>query len=191
MTKLIFIDIETTGLDLDRHEIWEVGCIVREVTPGDTDPSYDDQEYHWFLPVDRPKADLIALNIGKFFERFPSFTNRLPEDISDPLNFANEFMRLSVGAHLVGACTDFDAYRIAKLLKKEGCIAAWNYHLVDVENLLAGKLGIQPPWKWRDTLETCGIDLEKYEQHTALGDARLARDVYDWVMNPVNGKDLS
>lgn len=183
MTKLVFLDVETTGLDLDRHEVWEVGAIVRtQVYDGNTITGWTEKEYHWFLPVDRSRADLIALNIGKFFDRYPSFTDRTPRDISDPLTFANEFMRLTVGAHLVGACVDFDAYRIARILRINGCIEAWNYHLVDVENLLAGKLCIPPPWKWRDTLTTVGIDMEKYEQHTALGDARLARDVYDWVM---------
>jgi hypothetical protein len=60
--SLAFIDTETTGLDPDRHEIWEIALIV------------DDQEYQWFLPVDLGKADPIALNIGRFHERYRSTT---------------------------------------------------------------------------------------------------------------------
>ncbi len=41
---LAFVDTECTGLDPDRHEIWEVGLIV------------DDEEHSWFLPVDLAKA---------------------------------------------------------------------------------------------------------------------------------------
>lgn len=32
MTVLAFVDTETTGLDPDRHEIWEVALIVRRPT---------------------------------------------------------------------------------------------------------------------------------------------------------------
>ena len=45
---LVFLDIETTGLDPEVHEVWEVGAIVRIPTaegPG----SYIEKEYHWFL----------------------------------------------------------------------------------------------------------------------------------------------
>lgn len=88
MTKLAIIDTETTGLDPDRHEIWEVALIVREtldVEPGvlveyadgevvgrteiPNPPRVVDTEYVWQLPVDLAKADLIALNIGRFHER--------------------------------------------------------------------------------------------------------------------------
>ncbi len=58
MTRLAFVDTETTGLDPDLHEIWEVGLII------------DDKEYHWFLPVDLGSADAFALNIGHFHERY-------------------------------------------------------------------------------------------------------------------------
>lgn len=78
MTRLVFLDTETTGLDPDRHEIWEVGCVVRE-EPTEQERSaaaragktidVDRREYVWQLPVDLSKADPIALNVGQFFTR--------------------------------------------------------------------------------------------------------------------------
>lgn len=61
MTTLAFIDTETTGLDPVRHEIWEVGMILRG----------DDwrREYVWQLPVDLGRADVIAMNIGGIRQR--------------------------------------------------------------------------------------------------------------------------
>lgn len=90
---LCFIDTETTGLDPERHEVWEVACILRrqqtphdavhdtvasgpgESVQADLDEARGrmvgthDEEFVWQLPVDLSRADLIALNIGHFHER--------------------------------------------------------------------------------------------------------------------------
>ena len=55
---LAFIDTETTGLDPDRHSIWEVGLI----TP-------DGDEHLWQFPVEEMSADPFALEIGRYWER--------------------------------------------------------------------------------------------------------------------------
>ncbi|WP_267595513.1 hypothetical protein [Carbonactinospora thermoautotrophica] len=39
MTRLVFIDVETTGLEPDRHGVWEIGAIVRTED--------GDHEYLW------------------------------------------------------------------------------------------------------------------------------------------------
>lgn len=69
-----------------------------------------------------------------------------------------------------------------------------HYHLVDVENLAAGYLAAQcrlqkawltlplPPWN-SDALSTAiGVDLAIFDRHTALGDARWSRAIYDQIM---------
>lgn len=186
MTRLIFLDTETTGLDSDRNEVWEVAAIVRELDVPDT-VDVDDVEHHWFLYVNLEKADLIALNIGRYFERHPTMDDRSkPEAISNDTVFAREFFRLSIGATIVGAVPDFDTRFLSKLLKRNNLISAWHYHLVCVENLVAGKYGMQPPWKSDELFYKLGYDTEsvKYVEgkHTAMGDARVVRDVYDLVM---------
>lgn len=97
MTTLCFIDTETTGLDPERHEVWEVAIILRTVDEQSPAERYAadvrawsaipegerehatvpilaasstvDVEYVWQLPVDLARADTIALNIGHFPER--------------------------------------------------------------------------------------------------------------------------
>lgn len=184
MTKLIFLDTETTGLDIDRHQVWEVGAIYR-----DTETPEPDEEYHWFLHVSIPRADPIALDIGKFWDRHPfgisySKTEKKAAalETSNESAFAHEFFKLSYRAHIVGAVPDFDTYRLAPILRSNGLIPAWHYHLVCVENLIAGKLSIQPPWKSDEIFEKLGYTRNIEDRHTALGDAREVRDIYDIVM---------
>ncbi len=193
--RLIFCDCETTGLDSDRHEVWEVGAIVREWKPPEIEGAgtWEEKEYHWFLYVNLDKADLIALNIGRYFERHPTMLAKSkPTDITNGTAFAREFFKLSIGAHIVGAVPDFDTRFLSRILKRNNLLEAWHYHLVCVENLAAGKLGIEPPWKSDEIFEKLGIDTstEEYQKgkHTALGDARVVRDVYDKIMAKSGGR---
>jgi DNA polymerase III epsilon subunit-like protein len=52
---------------------------------------------------------------------------------------------------------------------------------VDTEPLAAGFLGVTPPWKSDELARKLGLDLETFERHTALGDARLARAMFNAV----------
>lgn len=97
-----FVDVETTGLHPDFHEIWEVGLITPE-----------GYEKEWQLPVDLGRADSKALAIGRYHER-KGRTRGFK--VNDLRQFAAEFARETRGAHLAGACVAFDAERLAKLL---------------------------------------------------------------------------
>lgn len=193
--RLAFVDTETTGLDPKRHEIWEVGLVLR-------DEEGNEGEYRWFLPVSRLQdADPMALSIGKFHERHPQgyafkqnhdlvplpskFDHGHPDRPAtvDLSSFCRQFAKLTYGAHLVGAVISFDEERLRALLHRMGEIPGWHYHLVDVEALAAGKLAKEPPWDSNDLALKVGVVSGDYVRHEALEDARWARDIYDACMN--------
>jgi hypothetical protein len=216
MSSICFIDTETTGLDPVRHGIWEVALI----TP-------DSCEHVWQFPVDEMAADPIALNIGRYWER------RWPDDcevtaldaiydahkptsrrknfpgqgraITPTTTWCRHFRDLTAGLHLAGAVVSFDEERLRRLLRRNGVLHRWHYHLIDVEALAAGYLSglatasrelgdpkadgptdeeirlIQPPWKSDGLSAALGVDPEDFERHTALGDAKWARAIWDAV----------
>ena len=186
MTKLAFCDTETTGLDPDLHEIYEVGLIVRE-------ENGEEHEHHWWLPVDLGMADARALAVGRFHERYPG-----PKELIRRFEFGDEFSALTRGAHLVGAVISFDEERLRRLLRSNGACPEWHYHLVDVEALAAGSLAgmnselgdllasspdmFTPPWDSEALSRAVGVDPDQFDRHTALGDARWAMAIYDAVM---------
>lgn len=211
MTRLCFIDTETTSLDPDRGEVYEIGLIVR-----DSEPQHD-KEFRWWLPVDLNVADPNALKVGRFFERRPNQSRvwkgalQWAPDSSgkveqaDTWEVAASVMELTAGAHLVGAVPSFDAAFLSRLLRARGCCPAWHYHLVDVEALAAGYLagkcttdfasgqlagalaedGVdlsRPPWSSNDLSRAVGVEPKDFDRHTALGDARWAREIYDAVV---------
>ena len=193
-----FVDCETTGLDPDRHEIWEVGLILP-----------DGSEHEWQLPVDLSRADPMALKIGGFHERRGVYSDRREgTPMSSHLFFAHEFVKLTNGLHLAGAVVSFDADRLWRLLRASGECPMWNYHLIDVEALAAGwLLGVRhdaadmageasdamtehaanvvtarPPWNSTELSLAVGVNPDQFDRHTALGDARWAAAIYEAVM---------
>lgn len=248
--KLAFVDTETTGLDPDRHEIWEVALIVREeVEPepreiierdgpeivGRTLESQPrrmiDTEYVWQLPVDLARADLIALNIGRFHERrYPGNpypispftmlggnvekieherTTDLPAEATERALgvvseqhlqiWAERFVALTWGATILGMVPSFDEERLRRLLVRLGQCPGWHYRPVDVETLAAGYRAGRAdqtirsggyvgeefvpaiPWKSDALSKAIGVDPDQFDRHTALGDARWTRAIYDLV----------
>lgn len=200
--RLIFLNTETTGLDSDRHEVWEVAYIVR-------DAERDDVEHCAQLPVSfLDCADPMALRISGFWER-RLVADYFSGDAGPVVRFTNDrnasvavgawamaFCRLLAGATIVGAVPDFDVRFLSAFLRRHGLPWTAHYHLCDVENLAVGFLAAQsvtrgafypevrPPWDSDKLAGALGVKLGDDARHTALGDARWARDMYDAVMKP-------
>jgi hypothetical protein len=106
---IVVVDTETTGLDADLHEVWEVAAVKRSIhEDGNT---YED-ERHWFLPVTMQDADPMALKISGYYERCPED----PRDITGLRAFASEFVRFTLGCTLIGALPSFDEERIRNIV---------------------------------------------------------------------------
>lgn len=168
--SVIFVDVETTGLEPDRHEIWEIALIEEDGT-----------EHEWRLePQHMRQASPDALRITGFYDRVAAAgEDGFFSGTSRP-RIAWEVARLTAGRHLVGAVPSFDARFLADFLRSEGHVEAWHYHLVDVEALAAGRLGIAPPWDPGALAEQVGVT-GLGGKHTALGDARWAKAIYEAV----------
>lgn len=185
MTALAFVDTETTGLDPDRHEVWEVALRLR-VLPDEDGKAPADVVRQWFLPVDLGKADPVALTIGRYYDRFEAPPTQREKrgllEWTDPhAEFAAEFAELTHGAHIVGACPSFDDGFLKRLLRKNGACPGWHYHLIDVEALAAGALGLEPPWDSDELNGLLGIVVDG--KHTAAGDVAWAVAMYDAALD--------
>lgn len=122
---------------------------------------------------------------------------------SDPLAVAAELAPLLARSLIVGQNPWFDAWFADEFLRRNGQILAADIHYRDLSSmatgyfsaagLQAGDLDGDPldgsrldPMGLRRLATRLGIDLAPYnlDMHTALGDARLDRDVHDTMTAP-------
>lgn len=187
MNKIVFIDTETTSLRPDRRA-WEVGLIVRK-------PNAEDRECSFLVDtddIDLGNADPFALKIGRFYDRHPQAGVMKKEPFGGLVSSEHDVLRavefLTRDAHLVGAVPNFDADVLGTRMRAHGIFPSWHYHLIDVEALAVGFLHarvgglIDLPWNSDWLTNQIGLDpVPDEERHTALGDARWARAIYDRV----------
>ena len=172
-SSVCFVDTETTGLNPDVHRVWEVALSV------------DGQSSSWLIslsPEEIAAADPRALEVGAFRERYLSPGPRGRERMRwKPAEIARKILDLTWDRHLVGANPAFDANFLRRLLEREGMEPHWSYHLVDVEAMAAAVLYQQPPWRSDDLFRRLGVEPGEFERHTALGDTRLVKAVYEAI----------
>lgn len=189
--SITFLDLETTDLDPRKGQIWEVGVIRRRHGV--------DTEFLWQLAVDLDRADPRSLAVGQFHDRFvvpvgweAARLDPATGQVQQRLTLAeamSDFVRLweweddRPVTHMVGAVPSFDDGYLKVLFAEHGARVCWHYHLVCAENLAAGCLGLEPPWDSDDLSRAMGVDPHRYVRHSAIGDCRLARDLYDAVMS--------
>lgn len=182
---LAFVDCETTGLDPFQHDPWEIAVILRK-------PEEADQEHVFRIAPDLAGADPKALEINRFHERTsaPDWTWNEPQDV------ARSLYRLLDSAILVGSNPSFDADMIAIVFGRHYWQPKpWHYRTVDIATLAAGYIygndrdfmlrNDRPFSSYWVSRELSVEPPAKDVAHTALGDARWARDVYDAVTGGV------
>lgn len=200
-TPIAFVDCETTHLDAGIGEAWEVAVILRE----DNDPATD-TEYVWEFAIDPEAADLEALRIGRWHERrqLPAgsdqaaFTGCVPAEPMSRDDAVKAITNVLRGTVLVGSNPGFDDRFLRKLLGPGS--AQWHYRPLDVATLAAGwRLGMASvirrfggtpgpddvprlPYSSREMSRFMGVEPPgDGVAHTALGDARWCRDLFDAV----------
>lgn len=165
MADVAVVDVETTGLDPVLHVVWEWAIIV-----GDDEHSGQVR----LTPDQLGMAQPAALEVSGFLRRYRYRYGTAP----GPTATAAEIARLTEGRTLVGAQPHFDASFLTALLQEQ----PWKHRLMCVESMAAAVLGFPEPRSLSDTATALGIELAGMERHTALADARLAKQVYEQVL---------
>ena len=162
-----------------------------------------------FVDVDLTGADQESLAVGGYYARHPNGRaacglSDLGDELYSPEDAALFVAHWTHDAAVVIGCTvNFDTETLEPLLRAHDLWPGWDYHILDVTTFAAGwirgrqlaplpdlaavepagwtNLDVRPPFKSRTIAAALGIVQPADEQHTALGDARLAQRLYDAV----------
>jgi DNA polymerase III subunit epsilon len=124
--NLLFIDLETTGLDPQKHEILEVGCLVVDSKTLKIIDSYEELVKPENIELADPKALRIA---GYSKEKWGK-----AKPIEDVLK---KITSISPNCMIAGWKVDFDWYHLEKAFNNSGLNIKnyYSYHILDVAPL--------------------------------------------------------
>lgn len=191
------MDLETTGLDPERHDAWEIAIVYRGVDGMVS-------EYLWQKrPSEQAllEADPEALEINGYHERMtvPEGAEAIDMITSQTLSLGElfkEIHQLLDGAILIGSNVGaFDADFLRRMLGA----APWHYRPLCVATFAAGFLySAEPGAMPGEAYSFSTSDVSKHmgvrqpgpgERHTALPDARWAFDLYTTVCSSPGARE--
>ncbi|OGJ02895.1 hypothetical protein A3G06_00920 [Candidatus Nomurabacteria bacterium RIFCSPLOWO2_12_FULL_46_14] len=169
--NLAFIDIETTGPLVAKHEIIEIGCIVT---------SHDLQIIDEFETKVTPEriedADPVALKINHYDPALWEGSQTLPQ----ALEILSEKVKDAI---MVGHNVAFDAGFLDYAFQKSGIPNSMHYHRLDTVSLAWAKLHAKPDINHFSLRELClYFGIKNARPHSALADARATYELYKKLM---------
>jgi len=170
--KLLFVDLETTGLDLEKHEIIEVGCLVVDGKSLEIIG-----EYHAKVkPEHIETASKAGLEVSGYSER-------KWKDARPTKEVLREVVKLAPGAMIAGWKVDFDWWFLITNFKKFRIKHKFDYHLIDLISVAYEHLRSQKKPKilsLRNVARNLGIKVA--EQHSAMTDVKAAYKIFKKLM---------
>jgi len=160
VTDLVYLDTETTGLNPDLHEVWEIAYAIN-----------DGPVIHNVLPHDMVTADPEALKLNGYWKRANwGLQDKWGE------NFDLEVKQVLTGNTLVAANPPFDR----AFLRARWGIEPWHYRSIDLESMALAVLGHERPKGLKDIsdeLRELGYNIA-VPDHTAVMDVAVLRECY-------------
>lgn len=167
-----FIDIETTGLNLLKNEIIEIGCVI-------TNPELETiEEFELKIkPENIESADPVALKVNHYNEKDWEDAGSLKE----AMKVLKEKTKDCI---MVGHNVAFDAGFLEYAFNKTDLLNAMHYHKLDTISFAWAKLHREPDLEHFSLRELCErFNIKNERAHSALPDARATFELYKKLMN--------
>lgn len=170
---LIFVDLETTGLDKIKHEIVEVGCLVVNGRNFEVVEEYVAKVKPQHIETATPEA--LEIN---------GYTKEKWKEAKNLGEVLKKIAELSIGGMIAGWNIAFDWEFIENGFHKYNIESTFNYHKVDVQGIAYAALykekGVKS-LKMRKVAEYFGIKLGSV--HGAEEDVRITYEIFKRLMS--------
>lgn len=171
--NILFVDLETTGLDPEVHEIVEIGCVLVDGKSLDIISEYSVKVKPLHPEIASPEAIKVSGYSAELWKK------------SKNLEFAlKELAKFAPGAMIAGWKVDFDWWFLRHAFKKHRIKNDFDYHLIDVIALAyayfrkrkrPAELGLRKVASY--------FDIKMADQHDALGDIQGTYKVFRKLMD--------
>lgn len=166
-----FIDIETTGLDLQKHEIIQIGVVLATPTL-----EFIEEFEIKIKPEHLEDADKTSMKVNHYSDA--EWENAIS------LKDAMKIMYIKCkDAIMVGQNVAFDSAFLEYAFSKTDIANTMHYHKLDTISIAWAKLHRDPELEHFSLREMCiRFGIENKSPHTGLGDARATYELYKKLM---------
>ncbi len=165
---LVVFDLETTGLNPNKHEIIEIGCFVVDPRILRVKKKYEAK----VKPEHIESADPAALEINGFSPKKWRKAKSLKQALK-------EFNSLAPKGMLAGWNVSFDRGFIERAFWQEKMILNFDYHWIDLMSIAYEKLFFEKKPERIGLTYVCEIlGIPHKKAHTAMGDVEATLAVY-------------
>ncbi len=179
-STLAFLDVETTGLDAQKHEVIQIGVVLAKQIPreGNIGPTVEKiDEFEIKIKPERLEdAEEEALRVNGYNDADWMFA----PDLKNAMEFLSKKLQ---GTIQVSHNLTFDAAFIEKSFERAGMENPMARYKLDTISIAFARLYNRPDVKY-SLKYLCDLFQVKNENaHTALADARALYNVYKKMMN--------
>jgi DNA polymerase-3 subunit epsilon len=169
---LVFIDLETTGVDMEKHEITEIACLVVDPKTLKIKKRFERK----IMPEHLERADPEALKITGFSKRVWKKEAKPLEKVLKDLN------QLTPKGMFIGWNISFDRPFLEKAIREKGVELNYDYHWLDVSMLVYEKLFFDKKPKRLKLTAACKVlGVPRGKAHTAMADVKATLEVYRYL----------
>jgi DNA polymerase-3 subunit epsilon len=170
--NLAFIDIETTGLNMLKHEIIEIGVVITT-----SDFELIEEFEIKIKPEQIENADPVALKVNHY-------NPARWEDAIKLQQAMKIFSKKVKDCIMIGQNVAFDSGFIEYAFNKTEMTNTMHYHKLDTISIAWAKLHREPDLEHFSLRELCKrFSIEIENAHTGLGDARATCELYKKLMS--------
>lgn len=173
--ELAFVDLETTGLQFDRHEIVQLALIKTTAYADGLTPLV---KRVWKIrPMHIETADTVSLGVSGYTPNEWNDAVSLQEALS-------EFAALTKGAMMVSHNVAYDFGFLWKAFQDTGIENTMHYHKLDTISIAYAKLhGESEPNQYALGALASRFHIEQPHAHDALADVHTMIALYKVLMN--------
>ena len=169
---LAFVDIETTGLNVTKHEIIEIGCVI-------TDYKLKVKE-EFEIKI---KPERIE-NANKTSLKINHYNTKDWENASELKDTLKIFSKKVEDCIMVGQNVAFDSGFLEYNFARNNLVNTMHYHRLDTISIAWTKFHNDENFEHFSLREMCKyFDIENKNPHSALSDARATYELYKKLMN--------
>jgi DNA polymerase-3 subunit epsilon len=169
--NFVFVDIETTGLNLLSNEIIEIGCVVTN-----SNLEIIEEFEIKIKPEHIENADPVALKVN----HYDSDDWENAQSLKEAMKIFSEKVKDCI---MVGHNVAFDAGFLEYAFNKTNLINTMHYHKLDTVSIAWAKMHDDPKLEHFSLREFCLLfDIKNERAHTALSDARATCELYKKLM---------